>query len=238
MSITDDQLADATTAVARSRRIVRLAAATLALGWLAMVVCLLVLAARESSYDRLEAGIRSGDITQVHAHGTDYTGDLTGWETASVTWRDDLVLRTATITHASDEQAARDARRNDAPLPVVVGSLADHLATLDPDLAVTAAGPRYPSSTILGWQASGWFVPAYAVLLIGTLGLIAGPRPWRATRWAWAWLVLLAPVVGIPAYFLLGGPLGLFRPREPHRVTLTGGWAFLLALLLGGSSAA
>ncbi len=80
--------------------------------------------------------------------------------------------------------------------------------------------------------------PVYVVLLGATLVLNGGPRPWRATRWAWAWLVLLVPPFGIAAYLALGGPTGLFRPRDPRRVWLTGGWAFLLALLLGGGSTA
>jgi hypothetical protein len=88
-----------------------------------------------------------------------------------------------------------------------------------------------------GISGPGWLGLFYLVLLAATLVLKGGPRPWRATRWAWAWLVLLVPPYGIAAYLVLGGPTGLLRPRDPRRVWLTGGWAFLLALVLGGASA-
>lgn len=63
----------------------------------------------------------------------------------------------------------------------------------------------------------------------------AGPAPWRATSWAWIWLILGGGPLGSIAYLLLGGPLGLWRPRDVNR-RLTGGWAFLIALVLGGGS--
>ena len=40
--------------------------------------------------------------------------------------------------------------------------------------------------------------------------------------------------IGSLAFLLLGGPLGVLRPRDLNR-RLTGGWAFLIALVfLGG----
>jgi len=61
--------------------------------------------------------------------------------------------------------------------------------------------------------------------------LLGGAEPLRATRWAWFWL-LTVPYVGVPAFLLLSGPTpGLPGPR-PGRHRLTGGWAFLLSVLL------
>ena len=51
------------------------------------------------------------------------------------------------------------------------------------------------------------------------------------------WLTLLGGPIGCLAFLLLGGPLGLWPPKDLTR-RLTGGWAFLLAMvLLGGSNA-
>ena len=69
--------------------------------------------------------------------------------------------------------------------------------------------------------------------MCATLLLVGSREPWRATSWAWAWLILLTPV-GVPAFLLFGGITGLAPPRPGHR-RLTGGWAFLLALALGGA---
>lgn len=82
-------------------------------------------------------------------------------------------------------------------------------------------------------MVAGWlvFVASAATLLL----LIGGPQPWRATRWAWFWLALPVAPLGLLAYFLLGGPLGVARPRHPNR-RLTGGWAFLLALVFFGGA--
>lgn len=223
--------------IERATRQVRIVAWSLALGWVCLFASLLTSAERESSYADLEAGIRAGEISEVQESSSDFGAGTTGYETVDVRWRDGLVRRTATLTHASSERAAAEARGSGADHPVVVGSVSDHLSALDPDVRINHVERRHPSFTINGWQGPGWLGLAYLILLVGTLMLMSGPRPWRATRWAWAWLVLLAPAIGVPAYFLLGGATGLFRPRPPARVWLTGGWAFLLALLLGGGAA-
>lgn len=56
-------------------------------------------------------------------------------------------------------------------------------------------------------------------------------REWRAP----GAVVLLAGPLGCVAYLLLGGPLGVARPRNPSR-RLTGGWAFLLAMIFFGGA--
>lgn len=84
---------------------------------------------------------------------------------------------------------------------------------------------------LFGWQTPNPLaLTALLLLLVGFGVLVSGPAPWRATRWAWFWL-LLPPVGGI-AFLLLSGPTpGVPGPRPPGR-RLTGGWAFLLALPL------
>jgi hypothetical protein len=61
--------------------------------------------------------------------------------------------------------------------------------------------------------------------------LVREPQPWRATPWAWFWI--WTTPIGTPLYLLLSGPTPLLpAPRNPNR-RLTGGWAFLLAFVLG-----
>lgn len=235
MTITDEQPTDAAAPADRWARRGRAAGWILAVGWLALLMSLVAFGTRESSYDQLRSGIRSGAITEVQESSTDFEPGMSDFETVTLRWREGLISRTATLIHASGERAAKDARRDGQSDPVVVGSVADHLTALNPDLRVRTGERTYPAYTLSGWEGPGWIGLAYLVLLLGTLVLIRGTRTWRATRAAWAWLVLLAPPFGVPAYFLFGGPLGLFRPRPPIRVGLTGGWAFLLALLLGGA---
>jgi hypothetical protein len=240
MTITGEQptadLSGRAAAITRAVRRVRIVGWALALGWTALLVSVVTFGERESSYDQLEAGLRAGEVSEVQLIGELMPDDALGFESIGVRWRDGLRLRTATFSHATNERMARDARRNGSAEPVIVGSVEGHLASLHPDVRLTQGSHRGSSFSALDYEAPGWVGLAYLVLLMGTLMLIAGPRPWRATRWAWAWLVLLVPLVGVPAYFLFGGPTGFFRRKDPRRIRLTGGWAFLLALLLGGAS--
>ena len=218
----------------------RIAGWVLVGAWTALLVAALLTGHRVSDLDRLEGLVAAGEVTEVEVVGG--VGGATSWDgfgVAQVRWREGWVVHTAEVTEASDvRQATRARRQAEADGTVVVGSVEAHLSTLDPDVRFTRGEPRNPYSEIAGLQTPGWVGLAYVVLLGATLVLNGGSRPWRATRWAWAWLVLLVPPFGIAAYLLLGGPTGLFRPRDPRRVWLTGGWAFLLALLLGGGAAA
>ena len=107
----------------------------------------------------------------------------------------------------------------------------------EPDLR-TARGPASSFGDLWGRELPGWVAWWGIVAWASTwLLVIGGPQPWRATRWAWVWLVSIGAPVGMLGYLLLGGPLGFWRPADLNR-RLTGGWAFLLAMvLLGGSSA-
>jgi hypothetical protein len=89
---------------------------------------------------------------------------------------------------------------------------------------------------LFGWQVHNAVgMSSLLLFLVGFALLVAGPQPWRATRWAWFWL--LFPPVGSVVFVLLSGPTpGIPGPRDPHR-RLTGGWAFLLSLPLAAALA-
>lgn len=87
------------------------------------------------------------------------------------------------------------------------------------------------SGELLGRRLPGWIV---LVLLAHTFAslllLVVGPKPWRATRWAWFWLSL--PPFMPTVFLLLSGPSpGIPAPRSDRR-RMTGGWALLLSLLI------
>ena len=67
---------------------------------------------------------------------------------------------------------------------------------------------------MLGWQVPDPIgIVAFVLHLAGLALLVTGPQPWRATRWAWFWLLLLPPVGSI-AFLLLSGPTaGLPAPK-------------------------
>lgn len=90
-----------------------------------------------------------------------------------------------------------------------------------------------PSGTLFGWRVSAWLVLAVPIVWVAAVTLVVtGPVPWRATRWAWFWVVTTG--VGVLAFLLLSGPTpGVPRPRS--RRVLTGGWAFVLSLVVGAA---
>ena len=216
----------------------RVAAWCLVAAWVALVVSAVLTGSRPSTYAQLQGLVASGEVTRVELVGEPLSDDTFGSNGIEVRWREGLVTRTASVMQASSEREAGRGRGSWDGATVIVGSVEDHLRRLDRDVSFVRGEHRSRSFTVAGLETPGWVGLGYLAVLVGTIALVTGPRPWRATRWAWAWLVLLVPPYGVAAYLLLGGPIGLFRPRDPRRVWLTSGWAFLLALLLGGGSAA
>ena len=124
---------------------------------------------------------------------------------------------------ASERQAAPHAG---AELTDVLGSIWwVELMAKDPAVGRDFCG------RLFGWQVHNALgMSALLLFLAGFALLVAGPHPWRATRWAWFWLLL--PPVGVVVYLVLSGPTpGVPGPRNPQW-RLTGGWAFLLSLPL------
>lgn len=91
-------------------------------------------------------------------------------------------------------------------------------------------------------QLGSWHLPSAAGLLglFPGLGafvlLVAGPPPWRASRWGWFWLLLAVPWLAIPGFLLFAGPSGLLPPRCPRR-RISGGEGLMLGVVLAVASA-
>lgn len=109
--------------------------------------------------------------------------------------------------------------------------VADELHRLYPELRVTRTEYRESFASVHGYLLPDWLAVLFGAGFFTTLLLVtAGPQPWRATRWAWFWLLTVP--FGALAFAVFSGPTpGVRPPREGIR-RLTGGWAFLLSGLL------
>ena len=76
---------------------------------------------------------------------------------------------------------------------------------------------RSAAPVLQGVEAALWLV-------------VNGPRPWRATRGGWSWL--LASPVGVLAFLVLSGPTPPLRAPPVTGRRLTGGRALLLSIVL------
>lgn len=211
----------------------RYAAWSLLLVTALMYVGAVVVGERETDVSALREAIGAGDVSEVQI-SEDLVG--IGYGTVTIRWREHGLHYATTVTQASDERQARQARRENDDAVVVVGDVADALTTNGREVTVTGPTRTYYGATwssVLGFTVPGWFAFVGLGTICVTLLLIGSIEPWRATRWGWAWLVLLTPI-GVPLFLILGGLTGLLRPR-PGAYRLTGGWAFLLASAIGAA---
>lgn len=185
-------------------------------------------AVRPASMDDLHNALRSGEVTQVHLVG-DLPPPMTGTEDvdfsyAKVLWNDGFLDRYTSTPAASELRPTRGA--------------ADELraglnAAAAGELSITSQPFNEQSQGyIYYWQVASWVsVMMMVLVLVGLVTLFASPTPRLATRWAWFWLAVGSAGVALLAYPLLGLPRA-GQPLRPTGRRLTGGWAFLIAVLL------
>jgi hypothetical protein len=88
-------------------------------------------------------------------------------------------------------------------------------------------GGRSPVEAALGWQMFG--TATFVTLLL----LVFGPQPRWATKWAWFWLAIAFQPLWLVFVLFEPVPLWIKQPLAQAASKLTGGWAFLIALLVG-----
>jgi hypothetical protein len=199
-----------------------------------LIFAALVLGHRESTLSALERDVARGSTQHVQV--TEGLGaDARGYATVRVEWRSHLLGYTTSVVEARPRERGRQAAQEDGVTGLLSQDLATHLHAIDPDLQVeTVDHVTGPEAHWLRWRITGWPV---ALLVLGWLFtvamMISGPDPFRATKWAWFWLMISAagPVVLI-VYLAVGGPTGLARAPRPGSRRLTGGWAILLMMLV------
>ncbi len=207
----------------------RLSAVFLAVAWLVVALAVVLAGEKRSDLDQLVASVREGDVTRVEVVGLPERPGWRGRTQVTLRWQGSVLTRSAEVPVDTRRGSEAD----------VVGDPVEYLQAVayPRELDITYSDLR--SGTYLewrDWRGPGWtglvgFLTWFATLVL----LRHGPEPRRATRWAWGWLVLLGGPLGALAYLLLGGPLGVRRPTRA-RGRLTGGWAFLLALILFGNT--
>jgi hypothetical protein len=203
-------------------------------GWLVAIVVVVATGTRESSADDLRDAIARGEVHDVEASGA--LGGRT-FGTVELRWREHGMHYTATAVRVPMHRHHRlRGFHETGPHPRFTGTLADYLTRGGGTVEIERTDGLTSGATTraLGWEVGGWVVALMIAALVLTLVTVATSEPWRATPWAWAWLILGFPVIAGPAYLLFGGPFGLAPPARPER-RLTGGWAFLLSIVLGSA---
>jgi hypothetical protein len=200
-------------------------------GWLLVIVAVPVFGERTASWQDLRQLVASQKVDSVRI-SAELPANATGFATVQLHWRRGLLRYQTEVVQVRGS----DERPEDAKV-VLHSSPSSLLARLQPDVHL-ARGESHlgGGANLFGWQTPNALgIPAAVLFFAGLALLVSGPEPWRATRWAWFWL-LFPPIGGI-AFLLLSGPVAAVpRPRDLSR-RLTGGWAFLLAIPLAAALA-
>ena len=206
----------------------------LLVAWMVLLTSAVFLGARESSLAHLEEDLEAGRVDTLQMSDGMSDGGR-GFSTVEVTWRSGVLRHTTQVIEARPSTAARRASREDVTAVVEPG-LADRLVALHPDLRIEDADLGDRSAEALGWRLPDWVGLVGLGLAISTVFLfVLGPEPWRATRWAWFWLLGLGAPIVMVAYLLLAGPTSAVPPPRDLSRRLTGGWAFLISVVLGSA---
>jgi len=207
-------------------------------GWVALLVATVAQGHRTSSYSDLVSAVRSGDATDVQMSPGLRPRTTTGGRTVEIRWRDGLVRYTTSVVEVRGRE--NSSWRGSASA-VLRRPVPDALRARDPGLEITTlsrAGGGVGtglSAEYLGWEVTGLPALGYLAAMLATLLLLAvGPEPRRVTPWGWFWLILLTGPIGSLAFLTLSGVLSRKPVVPPLRPRTGGGWAFVLAVVLGG----
>lgn len=196
---------------------------------LGLLVAIPLTGQKESTWSELLADVHSGDVAQVVV-----TEELWATETGSqgvqVRWRDGLAHRYTWVRQVRGTGGGGGGGSTD--LPRLHTAPSQLLQEMNPSLVVVRGEERWAGAHVFGWEISGHLQAALVVSwFLGLLLLVVSPWTWRASLWGWFWLMLVG-YPGTVAYLLLSGPTPLVPiPRHPNR-RLTGGWAFLLLVVV------
>lgn len=199
----------------------------LAAGWIVVLAALPFVGERNASWSDVRDLVTAGKVTEVRV-SDELPDNATGFATVAVHWHHGPLSYVATVKQVRDDDS-EDATSVDESSAVLHSAPSERLSALQPGLRLSRDASRFDENpTMLGFQVPMVFAFVPLVLVLLGLGvLIMGPRPWRATPWAWFWW--LQNPVGTALFLVLSGPFpGLSPPRDPDR-RLTGGWSFLLA---------
>lgn len=205
----------------------------LGLGWVALLVLTVGIGEQDSSLADLEAAVSAGDVDEVVV-SYDHTRSVSGGTFVDLHWRQGLARYSASVVELRPRAPAPEPEWLEGA-DVVRGEVENRLHPIHGELTIRGEDSSRAGLTtsMLGVHAQGAGATALLALWLSTLLLlVTSPEPWRATRWAWFWLMWLPAPLGQLAYLLLSGPTPLLpTPRVETR--LTGGRGLLLAIGLG-----
>lgn len=206
------------------------ARAALVACWIVVLAVLPFAGEKTADWSDVRDLVMSGKVTEVQV-SHELPADSTGFATVEIRWRHGPLDYVTDVRQVRGDDSG-DATSTEDVSAILHSAPSERLLELQPGLRIDRHGDRFaPGVTTLGFQVPMILalVPLVLVLL-GLAVLIAGPDPWRATPWAWFWW--LWNPIGVAAFLLLSGPFpGLPAPRRPDR-RLTGGWSFLLMLVV------
>ena len=205
----------------------------LLVGWVVVVLGVVVVGERTSSWSHLESDVAGERVDAVRVDGG-LQGH--GFATVDIHWRKGPFAYTTSVIERRPAHQRIPAATREAASAVVGGDVEEQLRGEQPELRITHGSDYHGVTTdLLGFRVSGWLTAPFFLLWLSTFALLLLSRTtWRATRWAWFWFFGLPPV-GPIAYLVLGGPTGIAGKPSEGSTRLTGGWAFLIVVLLGGA---
>jgi len=201
--------------------------------WVALGASALFLGEGRSTFQQLKQDVASGRVTEVQvtdgmsAHGK-------GYAVVDVHWRRGMFGYTTQVIEANP--IGRGSHQGSRPeVTARIRPTTDaRLQEINPGLTVTKVSHSTLDGELFDRSVPGWLVlPVFCLWLLTITYLISAPRPWRATKWAWFWLLGIVPPLGPLLFLTLGGPTGVLGPPALGARRLTGGWAFLISLVLG-----
>lgn len=188
-------------------------------------------ATRPASLDDLERALGAGQVTEVHLVD-ELPPAATGNGPVDIEWDGGLLDRYTTVWQ---ESPGVESQQPASPYPVVGLDLREELTAVTPtgELVITSEFVRSGSHGVLfGWRVATWVALVAVVWIAAVLiTMITAPEPRRATRWAWFWLMLGVGPFALVLYPLIGLPKACQSVHATGR-RLSGGWAFLVMVLL------
>ncbi len=197
--------------------------------WAQLVVIggALVFGVRGTSLDHLQARLYDEEVGVVTVAGGVPAGSY-GSTTQQIRWREGLIRYQVEVTQVAKRPGASNLAETDHRFGEDIG---DRLVRQHPGLTVHREHFTYWRANILGWWVPESVAMTGSVVFLLSLGLLlSGGQHWRATRWAWFWLILSPP--GVLAYLAFSGPMWPLRPPRDRARRLTGGWAFVVSIVI------
>lgn len=204
--------------------------------WLTVFITIAAIGERPATLADLRDAVDSGEVSSVEVAGGLKAG-ASGWSTQDVRWHQGLFGRHAQVLYASEGYEQEAADSNPPSASVTTTDVASLIRERDPNLQVQVSDmQRTSTATLMRWEVPSWVLWVVMGGLVLTLWLIVyGPEPWRATRWGWAWATLLTGPVGAMAFAVLSGPVTRLDAPKANGRRLTGGWSFILMVILSST---